>query len=117
MNIAFQSALHDHSAGSDVGFNTSVRTDCQPVSLRVDRAFHLAIYIKVFVAQDFPFDRNGLADEGHFRGCMRWLRRIHELSLPRKLLWQFCFYWNRESSPLVAEYNALSSARLQTILY
>src|SRR5215831_7235118 len=86
MNIAFQSALHDHSAGSDVGFNTSVRTDGQPVSFRVDRAFHLAIYIKVFVARDFPFNRNGLADEGHFRGSMRWLRRLHELSLLGKLL-------------------------------
>ena len=66
MNIAFQLALHDYSASIDVGFNAPVRSNGQTVSFRVDGAFHLAIYIKVFSARAFPFDQHRLADEDHF---------------------------------------------------
>jgi hypothetical protein len=50
MNIAFQLALHYYSASIDVGLNAPVRSDGQTVSFRVDGAFYLAIYIKVFAA-------------------------------------------------------------------
>src|SRR5258708_20127806 len=66
MNIAFGLALHDYSASIDVGFNAPVRSDGQTVSFRVDGAFHLAIYIKVFAARELPFNHNRLADAGHF---------------------------------------------------
>ena len=62
MNIAFQLALDDYSAGIDVGFNAPVRSDGQTVSFRVNGAFYLAIYIKVFAAREFPFNHKRLAD-------------------------------------------------------
>src|ERR1700693_6262667 len=79
MNIAFQLALHDNSASIDVGFNAPVRSDGQTVSFRVDGAFYLAIYIKVFAAREFPFNHNRLADAGHFpAGSIRRVERFHE---------------------------------------
>jgi hypothetical protein len=41
LNVALKSALHDHRAGSDVGFHSFVRPDRQAVSLRVDGALLL----------------------------------------------------------------------------
>src|SRR5258708_15145706 len=81
MNIAFRLALHDYSASIDVGFNAPVRSDGQTVSFRVDGAFHLAIYIKVFAARALPFNHNRLADAGHFpAGSIRRFERFHECS-------------------------------------
>src|SRR5712691_2837589 len=81
MNIAFQLALHDYSASIDVGFNAPVRSDGQTVSFRIDGAFYLAIYIKVFAARELPFNHNRLADAGHFpAGSIRRFERFHECS-------------------------------------
>jgi len=59
-----------------------VRPDGQPVSFRVDGAFHLAIYIKVLAAREFPFDHNRRADEGRLTaGGLRRVCRFHERDL------------------------------------
>src|SRR6266567_9591458 len=82
MNSAFQLTLHDYSAGIDVGFNAPVRSDGQTVSFRVDGAFYTAIYIKVLVAREFPFNHDRLADAGHFPAGSIWrFERFHECSL------------------------------------
>src|SRR6266567_590029 len=87
MNSAFQLTLHDYSAGIDVGFNAPVRSDGQTVSFRVDGAFYTAIYIKVLVAREFPFNHDRLADAGHFpAGSIRRFERFHECNPLGKLL-------------------------------
>src|SRR6266851_1156556 len=81
MNIAFQLALHDYGASIDVCFNAPVRSDGQTVSFRIDGAFYLAIYIKVFAARELPFNHNRLADAGHFPArSIRRFERFHECS-------------------------------------
>src|ERR1039457_495367 len=97
MNSAFQLTLHDYSASIDVGFHAPVRSDDQTVSFRVDGAFYLAIYIKVFAAREFPFNHNRLADAGHVpEGSTRRFERFHECNLLGKLLGSviFLFYSN-----------------------
>src|ERR1022692_5077725 len=87
MNSAFQLTLHDYSASIDVGFNAPVRSDGQTVSFRVDVAFYLAIYIKVFAAREFPFNHNRLADACHFPAdIIRRFERFHECNPLGKLL-------------------------------
>src|SRR5258708_23953748 len=87
MNIAFQLTLHDYSASIDVGFNAPIRSDGQTVYFRVDGAFYLAIYIKVFAAREFPFNHNRLADASHFAaGSIRRFERFHECNPLGKLL-------------------------------
>ena len=82
LNTAFQHTLDDYSAGIDIGSNAPVRPNRQTVSFRVDGAFHLAIYIKVFAAREFPFDHNRRANEGPLTASgLRRFGRFHERDL------------------------------------
>jgi len=93
LNIAFQLALHDHGACTDGDSDTTIRPNSETVSFRVDNALHLAIYIKLFAAGQFPFNRNRLADDGCCRASStRRFGRFHERNLPGKNIEEIGFY-------------------------
>src|SRR5512146_1210251 len=81
--VAFQLALHDHGAGSNVGFQAAVRADGQPVAFRIDTAFDLAVDVEISFAGNLTFDDERLANEDH-PGNVRW--RCHEAGLLRSSL-------------------------------
>jgi hypothetical protein len=63
-------------------FNAPVRPDGQPFPFGVDGAFHLALYIKVLAAREFPFDHNRRADEVRLTaGGLRRFGRFHQRDL------------------------------------
>ena len=67
-----------------------IRPDGQVFSARVDGAFHLAVYVKIFAATEFSFDHKRPTDMGYLR--------FHERYLRGKILGETGFYSDTSDS-------------------
>ncbi len=65
LHVAAHLAADRHGLGQQVGSDSGLLADGEAVAPELDRAFHVAVDGEIFVADDFAFDSDGLADPCH----------------------------------------------------
>ena len=63
--------MHDDVAGFDVGAHASIRADGQALAAQSNRAFHLAVDVKIFAARQLALHDDRLADRRDVHAARR----------------------------------------------